>query len=434
VARPPLRPAAFFCAVVPPCFELLPEPDFLPPRLDAPGELAIFAARSFDMPFLRRPSYCFSFLTFARLFGMACMWAGGGSVKPELGSSRKDARALAEFAATLALTVLLTWLLLLARRHLNGLVVSHYAGGGYSSRPAHPHLGHWLYVLARAAALVGAGIAVYRSPLFAAEGQRLLLWLAIAFAAGVAFVAAILYVVYWWPPHYSLELLRFYLRTRSSDEWMQFWLWLIPFVAAVVAVAGLARARRPRDGRPRRVAIGAVAAIAFLNFPVIPHPHAMSEAAFRSTGHKSGGNPGHWRLLRVGPVPLGIIHPYRVDYDYWGENAPSAELHVRWLGPGFGSAFVTDMCDNTILLPCWGGQDGYSLSSGLELWRGDSGSYRVYAPLEAYPSYSGTLPFLGYTFVPVVKWFGLAFWLSVAAILFWRSPRRLRLLGRAASP
>jgi hypothetical protein len=40
-ALPPLRPAAFFCAVVPPCRESPPEPDFLPPRLDAPGELAI---------------------------------------------------------------------------------------------------------------------------------------------------------------------------------------------------------------------------------------------------------------------------------------------------------------------------------------------------------------------------------------------------------
>jgi hypothetical protein len=42
----------------------------LPPRLDAPGEFAIFAARSLDMPFFLRPSYCFSFLTLARLFGM----------------------------------------------------------------------------------------------------------------------------------------------------------------------------------------------------------------------------------------------------------------------------------------------------------------------------------------------------------------------------
>src|SRR6187455_1176853 len=70
-ARPPLRPAAFFCAVVPPCFELPPEPDFLPPRADAPGELAIFAARSLDMPLSLRASYCFSFLTFAFLVGMA---------------------------------------------------------------------------------------------------------------------------------------------------------------------------------------------------------------------------------------------------------------------------------------------------------------------------------------------------------------------------
>jgi hypothetical protein len=72
-ARPPLRPAAFFCAVVPPWLELLrdePEPDFFPPRLEAPGEFAIRAARSFDIPFSLSFSYCFSFLTLGRLFGM----------------------------------------------------------------------------------------------------------------------------------------------------------------------------------------------------------------------------------------------------------------------------------------------------------------------------------------------------------------------------
>ncbi|HYF11945.1 MAG TPA: hypothetical protein VEC09_06545, partial [Actinomycetota bacterium] len=35
-----------------------PPPDDLPPRLEAPGEFAIFAARSFDMPLSRSPSYC----------------------------------------------------------------------------------------------------------------------------------------------------------------------------------------------------------------------------------------------------------------------------------------------------------------------------------------------------------------------------------------
>ena len=73
-ARPPLRPAAFFCAVDPPCDVLrlrVPEPDDLPPRLDAPGEFAILAARCFDMPLSLRASYCFSFLTFAFLLGMA---------------------------------------------------------------------------------------------------------------------------------------------------------------------------------------------------------------------------------------------------------------------------------------------------------------------------------------------------------------------------
>jgi hypothetical protein len=37
----PLRPAFFFCAVVPPCFEDPPVPLCLSPRLDAPGEFAI---------------------------------------------------------------------------------------------------------------------------------------------------------------------------------------------------------------------------------------------------------------------------------------------------------------------------------------------------------------------------------------------------------
>jgi hypothetical protein len=57
-----LRPATFFWAVVPPWLEIErlvdDEPDFLPPRLEAPGELAIRAARSFDMPFSFRFSYC----------------------------------------------------------------------------------------------------------------------------------------------------------------------------------------------------------------------------------------------------------------------------------------------------------------------------------------------------------------------------------------
>jgi hypothetical protein len=68
-ARPPFRPAAFFCAVVPPCDEL--ERDLLlPPRLDDPGEFAIRAARSFDIPLSLSASYCFSFFTLARLPGM----------------------------------------------------------------------------------------------------------------------------------------------------------------------------------------------------------------------------------------------------------------------------------------------------------------------------------------------------------------------------
>src|SRR4029079_652003 len=69
-ARPPLRPAFFFWAVVPPWEPFPPEPLFFPPRLEAPGLLAIFAARSLDMPLSLSASYCFSFLTLADLLGI----------------------------------------------------------------------------------------------------------------------------------------------------------------------------------------------------------------------------------------------------------------------------------------------------------------------------------------------------------------------------
>src|SRR6476469_4193459 len=63
VAFPPLRPAAFFCAMVPPCEASPPEPERWPPCSAASGELAIFAARCLDMPLSFSASYCFSFLT-----------------------------------------------------------------------------------------------------------------------------------------------------------------------------------------------------------------------------------------------------------------------------------------------------------------------------------------------------------------------------------
>jgi aminoglycoside 3-N-acetyltransferase I len=73
-----LRPAAFFWAVVPPWLELLREEeecDALPPRFEAPGEFAILAARSFDIPLSFSFSYCFSFLTLGRLPGMRSSFA-----------------------------------------------------------------------------------------------------------------------------------------------------------------------------------------------------------------------------------------------------------------------------------------------------------------------------------------------------------------------
>src|SRR5581483_498926 len=65
-ALPPLRPAAAFCAFVPPWLaarRFVPLPELSPPRLEEPLLLAIRAARSLLMPFSRSPSYCLSFFT-----------------------------------------------------------------------------------------------------------------------------------------------------------------------------------------------------------------------------------------------------------------------------------------------------------------------------------------------------------------------------------
>src|SRR5207253_1328455 len=70
---PLTRPAATCCACGPPWEALLLEEDecdFSPPCFEALGELAIFAARSFDIPFSLRASYCFSFLTWALFPGI----------------------------------------------------------------------------------------------------------------------------------------------------------------------------------------------------------------------------------------------------------------------------------------------------------------------------------------------------------------------------
>src|SRR5438874_4395295 len=89
-ALPPLRPAFFFCAVVPPWDELPPDPDVLPPRLDAPGELAIRAARCLDMPLSLRASYCFSFLTLARFDGMGKFLSSSSYAYPGRRGAKTD--------------------------------------------------------------------------------------------------------------------------------------------------------------------------------------------------------------------------------------------------------------------------------------------------------------------------------------------------------
>jgi ABC-type multidrug transport system fused ATPase/permease subunit len=48
-----------------------PDADFSPPCFEASGEFAIRAARSFDMPFSFKASYCFSFFTLGRLSGIS---------------------------------------------------------------------------------------------------------------------------------------------------------------------------------------------------------------------------------------------------------------------------------------------------------------------------------------------------------------------------
>jgi ribosomal protein S18 acetylase RimI-like enzyme len=73
----------------------VPEPDALPPRLEAPGELAIFAARSFDIPFSFSFSYCFSFLTLGLLPGMRSSLSVDGVPESATGIPEISIRLLA---------------------------------------------------------------------------------------------------------------------------------------------------------------------------------------------------------------------------------------------------------------------------------------------------------------------------------------------------
>src|SRR3989442_14299987 len=63
-ALPPLRPAFFFWAVVPPCLLSPPLPLCFPPCLLDCGALAILAARALDIPLSLSACYCLSFLSF----------------------------------------------------------------------------------------------------------------------------------------------------------------------------------------------------------------------------------------------------------------------------------------------------------------------------------------------------------------------------------
>jgi hypothetical protein len=70
-------------------------------RLEAPGELAIRAARCFDIPFSFSASYCLSFFTFARLAGIKSPSYDLSSREIPLGSPSKPARTLGLVGAPL---------------------------------------------------------------------------------------------------------------------------------------------------------------------------------------------------------------------------------------------------------------------------------------------------------------------------------------------
>jgi hypothetical protein len=66
------------------------DPEFFPPRLDAPGEFAILAARSFDIPLSFNASYCFSFLTFALFEGISTPFVGVNASLRDYPSRRRE--------------------------------------------------------------------------------------------------------------------------------------------------------------------------------------------------------------------------------------------------------------------------------------------------------------------------------------------------------
>ena len=116
-----------------------------------------------------------------------------------------------------------------------------------------------------------------------------------------------------------------------------------------------------------------------------------------------------------------LVRAHRSDFFFSGENSPTASVSLRSFSAGFSSAHLTNVCDNSIITPCWGRRDQYGSRdwSGLEIWK--RGGELIYVTIGSRTG-DDLGPFGVYTVGPRVDLMGAALWI-VLALLLWR--RRL---------
>jgi hypothetical protein len=126
-----------------------------------------------------------------------------------------------------------------------------------------------------------------------------------------------------------------------------------------------------------------------------------------------------WRLARWYGIPFALVRPHLSQFFFSGENSPTARISLQSVGLGAGTHGLADVCDNTVLRPCWSADRGWS---GLEAWRRSSGL--LYVTRSEYAS-ERNRPVGVYEVRPRIDAMGLALW-TVLPLLFWRRRGRPR--------
>jgi hypothetical protein len=165
---------------------------------------------------------------------------------------------------------------------------------------------------------------------------------------------------------------------------------------------------------------GASAAPVFAGQPI-----SGTAAAALDGATKTAADARAWQLAEWHGIPFALVRAHRSDFFFSGENSPRASVSLRSLGAGFSSAHLANVCDNSVITPCWAQRDQYGARdwSGLEIWR--RGGELVYVTIGSRTG-DDLGPFGIYTVRPRVDLMGAALWIGLALLLCRGPVARLR--------